>query len=62
MSYFEAKMESNGSKAFPCVRPFRTGKVSGKYLRIRTSLYLSIPHIAMSLISFMGKPFSMRIL
>jgi hypothetical protein len=62
MVYSEAKLESNGGKAFPYFRPFRIRKVSDKRLPIRILLQVSIKYNAMSQTSFTGAPYSMRIL
>jgi hypothetical protein len=54
-----AKLKSNGDKVPTCFKPFWIGKLSDKYLPIRTLL---CKHILISLTSFMDNPNSMRIL
>jgi hypothetical protein len=45
----------------PCFRLVWTEKLPDKYLPIRTLLYVSVKHILISLTSFMGTPYSVRI-
>jgi hypothetical protein len=62
MAYSKAKLKSSGDKAYPCFRPFCIGKLSDKYLPIRSLLYVLFKHILISPISFRSTPDSIRLL
>jgi len=61
MTNSKAKLKSNGDNASVYFKPFLIGNMSDKCLPTRTLLYVSVRHIFISLISFMGIPNSMRI-
>jgi hypothetical protein len=61
MGYSKAKLKSNGDEASPCFRLLWIGKLSEKYLPLRTLLYF-YKHILISLYIFMGTPNTMRVL
>jgi hypothetical protein len=53
-AYSKAKLKSCGGKVYPCFRPFWIGKLSDKYLPIRTLLYILFKHSLISLTSSLG--------
>ena len=62
MAYSKAKLNNNGDRASPYFKPYLIGNISDKFLPTRTLLYVSVRHIFINLISFLGIPNSMRIL
>jgi len=62
MTYSTAKLKSNGDKASPYFETFLIGNMSDKCLPTQTLLYISFRHVFISLTSFMGTPYLIRIL
>jgi hypothetical protein len=62
MAYSKAKLKSSGEGASPYFRPFWMGKLSDKFLPIKTLPYVSFKHILINLTSFMGTPNSTKVM
>jgi hypothetical protein len=62
MTYSKAKAKRGGDEASSCFRPLRIGNFPNRFLPIWAVLWVSFKHILISPTSFLGIPYSMRIL
>jgi hypothetical protein len=62
ISYSKENLKSSGDKASPCFIQFWIGKLSYKWIPTRTSLHVSFKHILITLTSYMGSSYYVRIL
>ena len=62
MAYTEAQLKSSGDRASPYFKTFLIGNMSDNLLPTENLLYVSVRHTFISLTSFMGIKYLMKIL